>query len=304
MGRFVGSGVPNHDPRRLETVLNAKYRLIGVDVQALDAQVKEKADAHAARQAEDSARACLSHGFTSTLGAAAAAAAAARAAWDKEVSAFRAEAQPKATRREWDLSRPDALQIDTPARIGDDDPRCGPASMQRFYGEDLLAADRADAQMQQARAWWDRQAAERAAERAAAAAAAAAQADLAAQQDAAQRDLAATEAVRRDHFKGMSAAQRAAVREGQLVQVEGAREDGAMAEAAEARAAAAGRDVGAALARQALNAELARRQQAAATAEALRRQMEEKRVRDAALREVYANRVAPSYFEQFGTSHR
>jgi hypothetical protein len=88
-----------------------------------------------------SARACLSHGFTSTLGAAAAAAAAARAAWDKEVSAFRAEAQPKATRREWDLSRPDALQIDTPARIGDDDPRCGPASMQRFYGEDLLVSN-------------------------------------------------------------------------------------------------------------------------------------------------------------------
>jgi hypothetical protein len=48
--------------------------------------------------------------------------------------------QGKATRREWDLSRPDAKRLDMPARLGDDDPRCGPASLQRFAGEDLTVS--------------------------------------------------------------------------------------------------------------------------------------------------------------------
>lgn len=45
--------------------------------------------------------------------------------------------QGKPTTREWDLNRPDAKKLDLPARVGDDDPRCGPASLQVFAGEDL-----------------------------------------------------------------------------------------------------------------------------------------------------------------------
>lgn len=45
--------------------------------------------------------------------------------------------QLKHTRREWDINRPDGLKIDDPARVGDDDPRLGASSMQRFDGEDL-----------------------------------------------------------------------------------------------------------------------------------------------------------------------
>jgi hypothetical protein len=45
--------------------------------------------------------------------------------------------QGKPTTREWDLNRPDAKKLDVPARLGDDDPRCGPSSLQRFAGEDL-----------------------------------------------------------------------------------------------------------------------------------------------------------------------
>jgi hypothetical protein len=48
--------------------------------------------------------------------------------------------QGKSTRREWDLSRPDAKKLDVPARLGDDDPRCGLASLQRFAGEDLTVS--------------------------------------------------------------------------------------------------------------------------------------------------------------------
>jgi len=48
--------------------------------------------------------------------------------------------QGKATTREWDLARPDARKLDVPARLGDDDPRCGAASLQKFAGEDLTVS--------------------------------------------------------------------------------------------------------------------------------------------------------------------
>jgi hypothetical protein len=46
---------------------------------------------------------------------------------------FRNEQQLRATRREWDLNRPDAKLLDRPARDGDDDARCGMSSMQVLY---------------------------------------------------------------------------------------------------------------------------------------------------------------------------
>jgi hypothetical protein len=182
-----------------------------------------------------SAHAAAAERAAAAASAAAASAAAARAEWGRGVQAFRAAAQGRGGRREWDLSRPDALRLDGPARAGDDDPRCGPASMQRFEGEDLAvgpsrggggdwggaervvmgflnagqstyatlsaAADRArpstaqagarmEAQMRQARTWWDRQRAEAAAAAATAAEAAAADAGATLAQAEARRGLA------------------------------------------------------------------------------------------------------------------
>lgn len=57
----------------------------------------------------------------------------------KEDDEFRKTAQQQSLRREYDLNRPDALKLDTPARCGDEDPRLGPASLQKFEGEDLLS---------------------------------------------------------------------------------------------------------------------------------------------------------------------
>ncbi|GBF98693.1 hypothetical protein Rsub_11407 [Raphidocelis subcapitata] len=369
MGRFAPCPVPNDDPERLERVLNAKKRLIGIDVQALGAQVEEHARQRDAQLAEESARLRLSQEVAATLDASAARAAEARAGWNRELAAFRAGAQGRAAAREWDLSRPDAKRLDSPARVGDDDPRCGPASMQRFDGEDLAAGARTEAQMQQARAWWDAQRAEHQAAAAAAAAEAAERARLVAHQDDSQRGAAAQEAaacrraaadaaaenarlaaaraeaaaraaadeaartagelrategsawlredpalaasalsparVRRDHWKGMTPEQRAAIRAEQLAQSEAARDAAALAEAEESAAAAASRGVSLALTQQALAAALARRRAAEAVAGALRQQVAEKAARDATAKEVLGtNRVDASYFSQFGTSHR
>lgn len=51
--------------------------------------------------------------------------------------------QAKPTTREWDLNRPDHVKIDSPARIGDEDPRLGVSSLQKFDGEDLSVRGRA-----------------------------------------------------------------------------------------------------------------------------------------------------------------
>uniref|UniRef100_A0A670Y3W0 RIB43A-like with coiled-coils protein 1 n=1 Tax=Pseudonaja textilis TaxID=8673 RepID=A0A670Y3W0_PSETE len=50
---------------------------------------------------------------------------------------FREREQQPSTRREWDIHDPEAVRKGQPARVSDDDPRCGPSSMQCFAGEDL-----------------------------------------------------------------------------------------------------------------------------------------------------------------------
>merc|ERR1719272_253064 len=45
-------------------------------------------------------------------------------------------------RREFDLNDPLAKRKGQPARVGDDDPRTGASSMQKFSGEDLMKAER------------------------------------------------------------------------------------------------------------------------------------------------------------------
>lgn len=52
-------------------------------------------------------------------------------------------------------------------RVGDNDARCGPSSIQRFDGEDLAAAERSQAQHQQCYDWWEAQRAQHEAQKAA-----------------------------------------------------------------------------------------------------------------------------------------
>ena len=51
--------------------------------------------------------------------------------------------------------------------MGDNDARCGPASIQQFDGEDLAAAERSQAQHQQCYDWWEAQRAQHEAQKAA-----------------------------------------------------------------------------------------------------------------------------------------
>lgn len=65
--------------------------------------------------------------------------------------------QTLAGTREFDLNDPDALKKDRPAREGDDDPRLGPASLQKFDGEDLQRQAREETLRQELLDTWHAQ---------------------------------------------------------------------------------------------------------------------------------------------------
>ncbi len=72
---------------------------------------------------------------------------------DTAVNEFRFLHQHPSSRREWDLYDPEGLKKDKPARVSDDDPRCGISSMQKFEGEDLNSKARNKYQSEQMRGW-------------------------------------------------------------------------------------------------------------------------------------------------------
>jgi hypothetical protein len=74
-----------------------------------------------------------------------------------EMNHFRENYQQASQRREFDLYDPLALQKDLPIRIGDDDPRIGVSSIQRFEGEDLAVKKRKELQKEQMRVWTEEQ---------------------------------------------------------------------------------------------------------------------------------------------------
>lgn len=82
---------------------------------------------------------------------------ASNAAWKKEAKEFSLQNLHYEARREFDLNDPNAKKKDVPARIGDDDPRCGPSSLQKFGGEDLMKRHREMVQQKAQASWVEQQ---------------------------------------------------------------------------------------------------------------------------------------------------
>ena len=70
-----------------------------------------------------------------------------------QLAAFRREFQKVEDRRDFDLIDPLSKRKEPPCRVGDDDPRIGIASLQRFEGEDLGHPSRRKLQNEQMRVW-------------------------------------------------------------------------------------------------------------------------------------------------------
>lgn len=138
---------------RQNRIFNAKTRTIGVDLDGLSTQVKERKIREETEQARDNAfmnDMVRNDNIASML----------EQRQDGDIrklnaalNEFRLNFQKPETRKEFDLYDPDAKKKDKPARVSDDDPRCGISSLQKFDGEDLNAKARKKLQQEQIREW-------------------------------------------------------------------------------------------------------------------------------------------------------
>eukprot|EP00416_Gambierdiscus_australes_P043374 CAMPEP_0171102422 /NCGR_PEP_ID=MMETSP0766_2-20121228/57779_1 /TAXON_ID=439317 /ORGANISM="Gambierdiscus australes, Strain CAWD 149" /LENGTH=442 /DNA_ID=CAMNT_0011562715 /DNA_START=57 /DNA_END=1385 /DNA_ORIENTATION=- len=127
---------------RRARIFDAKRRTIGVDVEALEAQKADNEQRRQQARAEDRAyeRQLLQHNQMLT-----------QYELEKQRNRRAAETSCKdfsmknlhfESRREFDLNDPAGHRKVPPTRVGDEDPRLGPASMQKFSGEDITREER------------------------------------------------------------------------------------------------------------------------------------------------------------------
>ncbi|RKO86312.1 RIB43A-domain-containing protein [Blyttiomyces helicus] len=141
------------DEERKKRIFDPKIRILGIDVAALEEQIKIKNDSkEIERQREENLDRAAKHTNTLLQHLDAAAEAEARSHL-QSINEFRTKFQQPWQRRDYDLYDPHALKKATPMRIGDDDERCGISGCQRFEGEDLSFAERKQLQKQQMSTW-------------------------------------------------------------------------------------------------------------------------------------------------------
>ncbi|CAF1241952.1 unnamed protein product [Adineta steineri] len=141
------------EQERQGRIFNSKYRQIGVDKNTLDQQIQDRKwmeDLEQKRASAFAKDAVRNDTIAQLLQR--------RQEYDERennraLNEFRALHQQPFAQREWDLNDPDFLKKDMPARISDDDPRCGIATLQKFQGEDLNSRARAKYQQEQLREW-------------------------------------------------------------------------------------------------------------------------------------------------------
>eukprot|EP00759_Apiculatamorpha_spiralis_P055134 PhF_6_TR7289/c0_g1_i1/m.10897 len=146
---------------RLQRVLDPKIRTIGIDKAALDEQLREKQEIQKLEKDRDeyfNQQLLMMDQHAQYLQREADRV---RSQKHANITNFHATYQKKQMGREWDLNDPKRVLHELPARVGDDDIRNGPASLQKFEGEDLDAACRKQVQAQQMRKWAQEQIDER-----------------------------------------------------------------------------------------------------------------------------------------------
>ncbi|XP_038604118.1 RIB43A-like with coiled-coils protein 1 [Tachyglossus aculeatus] len=151
----------NQEKQRQSRIFNVRNRVIGVDVEALNGQVDERKRREAAERAREEAFDAerVQCDLVAQMLEREQAERARRLA--RGIQEFREREQQPESRREFDLNDPAGLQKALPARVGDDDPRCGPASLQLFAGEALSGPAQQRLQREQNRKDLVRQRAER-----------------------------------------------------------------------------------------------------------------------------------------------
>ncbi|XP_058874593.1 RIB43A-like with coiled-coils protein 1 [Acipenser ruthenus] len=155
----------NQELQRQSRVFNPRVRTMGLDTDSLGQQVqqrrqREESERHRER-AYDAQRVLEDQAVLQFE----AAEAERRRELERGVQRYRETLQRPQDSRDRDLSDPRAQHSEPPARSSDSDPRCGPASLQRFQGEDLNAPERKKAMKEESERALRRQREERERER-------------------------------------------------------------------------------------------------------------------------------------------
>jgi hypothetical protein len=145
---------------RLSRIMDEKNRQIGLDMDALKAQVEERRAREAADRAQelDYQRRFLEE--QRVLGRLAREEQKIRRQIEQDDIRFRRDFQAREQSREWDITRPDYKFVQPPVRATDDDPWLSVSGGQKYEGEDLAVADRRARQREQLRRWQSQQIAE------------------------------------------------------------------------------------------------------------------------------------------------
>eukprot|EP00747_Dinoflagellata_sp_TGD_P165909 gnl/TRDRNA2_/TRDRNA2_187906_c0_seq1.p1 gnl/TRDRNA2_/TRDRNA2_187906_c0~~gnl/TRDRNA2_/TRDRNA2_187906_c0_seq1.p1 ORF type:complete len:437 (-),score=107.65 gnl/TRDRNA2_/TRDRNA2_187906_c0_seq1:254-1426(-) len=127
---------------RRARIFDAKRRTIGVDKSVLDQQVEEKKAQKKQQYIDDHRDDRTMVAIDKQLKLLDLEKNRVKRAAEQECKEFSLKYLNFESRADYDLNDPLAKRKSLPARVGDDDPRCGPASMQQFNGEDLMKDQR------------------------------------------------------------------------------------------------------------------------------------------------------------------
>ncbi|XP_015274954.1 PREDICTED: RIB43A-like with coiled-coils protein 1 [Gekko japonicus] len=127
----------NREKERQSRIFNARHRTLGVDVEGLKSQVEQRKLREEAEKRRDEAFDADRVQYDKIAQMLEEEEQQRKKQLNQELLEFRQQKQHPSTRREWDIQDPAVVHKGPPARVSDDDPRCGPSSLQRFAGEDL-----------------------------------------------------------------------------------------------------------------------------------------------------------------------
>lgn len=139
--------------QRKERIFDPKARLIGIDKDALDAQLEEKAAMRQMERNRDEYFAAQAVAMDQHALFLAAQEEVEQRYIARDVENYRKTFQKKQAQKEWDFNDPKFQMKGLPARVSDADPRCGVASMQKFAGEDVNVHERRRKQQEQQKKW-------------------------------------------------------------------------------------------------------------------------------------------------------
>ncbi|ORZ38990.1 RIB43A-like with coiled-coils protein 2-like protein [Catenaria anguillulae PL171] len=141
------------DQERMKRIFDPKVRVMGIDVQGLEEQIRIKNELKSIEDERNATADQVALETNDLLQMLDAKVAASRRAVHKDMDAFRQDHQQPHMRRDFDLYDPMHLKNDRPARTSDADTRNTVSGMQKFEGEDLEQQLRIKAQKDQMQVW-------------------------------------------------------------------------------------------------------------------------------------------------------